>query len=92
MAWHRLAAMLGMSVRRAMQEIDAEEFRNWLAYGELETWDLTGYHQAGIICSEVINMFGGKTVAADFMPLKDRKGRGMSPADSQKVLAMMFGG
>ncbi len=93
MAWHRLAATLGMSVRRTMTEVDADEFNSWLAYFELETWDFAGYHQAGIICASVANMMGNnKVVAADFMPLKDHKGKGMSPADSQAVFATMFGG
>ena len=93
MTWHRIAATLGMSVRRAMSEIVAEEFRNWLAYFELETWDFAAYHHAGIVCASVANMLGNdKVVAADFMPLKEHKGRGLKPQDAQKTLAAMFGG
>lgn len=95
MAWHRLADKKHMSVRRAQKEIDAEEFANWLAYYEMETWDLPGYHQAGIICASVANMLGNKDiVAADFMPLEKGRGRGkgMEPAKAQKALAAMFGG
>ena len=91
MAWHRLAATLHMSVRRAMAEIDAEEFANWLAYFEMETWDLSGFHQAGIICASVANMLGNtKVVPADFMPFPaGRKGVGVK--DAQQKLANMFG-
>ena len=81
-----------MSVRRAREEIDAEEFANWLAYFELETWDFVGYHQAGIICASIANMLGGdKIVAGDFMPLKASKAKGMDAGEAQQVLAMRFG-
>ena len=36
--WFRLALALGMSVKRAQQEIDSHEFGYWLAYYGLEPW------------------------------------------------------
>ena len=80
-----------MSVRRAREEIDSEEFANWMAYFEEETWDFAGYHQIGTICASVANMFGNKdAVAADFMPLK-KKRKGLKVVDAQQKLANMFG-
>ena len=80
-----------MSVRRAQQEIDAEEFSNWLSYFRMETWDSSGYHQSGIICATMANMLGNeKAVAADFMPLEHDKGS--KPEEAQKTLELMFGG
>lgn len=82
-----------MSVRRAQQEIDAEEFANWMAHFEQETWDFAGYHQAGIICASVANIMGNqKIVPGDFMPLKDKPKKGMDIEAAQQTLAAMFGG
>ena len=36
--WFRLALSLGMSVKRAKQEIDSHEFGYWMAYYGLEPW------------------------------------------------------
>ena len=81
-----------MSVRRARQEIDAEEFANWMAYLKLETWDFEGYHQAGIICARVANMMGNQNaVETDFMPLKNKRKKGMGTGEAQRVLAARFG-
>ena len=81
-----------MSVRRAMAEIDAEEFANWMAYLKLETWDFEGYHQAGIICARVANMLGNKNaMATDYMPLPKRETKGMSIGGAEKVLAARYG-
>ena len=38
MMWFRLALSLGMSVKRAKQEIDSHEFCYWMAYYGLEPW------------------------------------------------------
>lgn len=39
--WFRLALSLGMSVKRAKQEIDSHEFCYWMAYYGLEPWGET---------------------------------------------------
>ena len=36
--WFRLALALGMSVKRAKQEIDSHEFCYWMAYYQIEPW------------------------------------------------------
>ena len=41
MMWFRLALSLGMSVKRAKQEIDSHEFCYWMAYYGLEPWGET---------------------------------------------------
>ena len=81
-----------MSVRRAREEIDAEEFANWLAYFDQETSDVDGFHQAGIICATMVNLLGNhKVVPADFMPLKEKRKPGLKPKQAQATLAAMFG-
>lgn len=39
--WFRLALSLGMSVKRAKQEIDSHEFCYWMAYYGSEPWGET---------------------------------------------------
>jgi len=68
---------LGMSVRRAQQEIDSSEFAEWIAYDRLDPYgperaDLN----AAIIAREVAlpNMKkGAKITPADFMPKYGRR-------------------
>lgn len=92
MLWHRLAARLGMSVQRAQEEIDAEEFHNWLAYFQIDTWDADGYLQTGILSALVANALGGKRHwrPADFMPNARRKNQS-NLESATGALRMMFG-
>ncbi len=80
-------------MRRARQEIDAEEFVYWMAYFRLETWDFEGYHQAAKIIAKVAIMLGNdKVTETDFMPLKDKPEKGMNIEAAQQTIAAMFGG
>jgi hypothetical protein len=54
--WFRLAKELGMSVRRAQEEIASDEFTEWIAYYELEPFgelraDVRQAHTSAILAS-----------------------------------------
>ena len=62
-----------MSVKRAQQEIDAEEFQWWQAFYRLEPWGETRADlRMGILASVQANVYRGKDTEAftpqDFMP------------------------
>jgi hypothetical protein len=45
-----------MSVRRAQEEIDEDEFRNWMAYNKLSPIsDERGDYQAALVSSVIVN-------------------------------------
>jgi len=70
MFWFRLASHLGMSVRRAQQEIDSREFTQWLALYLYWGLDVTGWEQAGMMCAVTAGIHGAKCTPEDFMPKK----------------------
>jgi len=64
---------LGMSVRRAQEEIDVDEFRNWLAYERIEPFGPRRQElMLAQLCSLTFNINRGKGVPAskveDWMP------------------------
>jgi hypothetical protein len=72
MFWFRLAQELGMSVKRAQQEIDSAEFSEWLAYNTLNPFgDERRDFRAAMIASTTANVQGNKTTIDDFMPVFD---------------------
>ena len=80
--WHKLALALGMSVRRAQQEIDAREYASWVAYHRLDPFgnERADFH-AALIAWTVASMMRSKGPAPKF---KD-----FSPAFAQKPTAKM---
>lgn len=76
--WHRLALQLGMSVKRAQQEIDAAEFAHWMAFYRLEPWGRDVEDRpAALVASTIANVNRPKSRKAykveDFMLRYDRE-------------------
>ena len=78
-----------MSVRRAQQEIDAREFAEWIAFGNLEPFgEERADWRIAQLCTLVANMFRGKGRMArmrDFM-LRPKAPRKQTP---QEIAAVM---
>lgn len=73
MFWHTLALALGMSVRRAQEEIDEDEFRWWMVYNRMSPIGRDridyGFAQVSSTIANVNRAKGQKPYnAKDFMP------------------------
>lgn len=69
MAWFRLARMLGISVKRAQEEIDSREFSEWWAFLRLEQ-DPDDVRTARI-CAVQARLAGNRDAKEDdFLPQK----------------------
>jgi len=80
-----------MSVARAQQEIDAEEFIYWFAYMEENKLDTEGWEQTAVTCSVIANVAGAKTAPADFLPDKKMR-KTQTSQEMVSVMESMFGG
>ena len=84
--WHRVAALLGMTVAETQRRVSSEEFIRWCAFYEVEPW---GYHfdmwRMGVQACTTANAAGRKKPLkpSDFYPKKPRK---LSPDQSRQLL------
>ena len=75
-----------MSVKRCQQEVDSEEFRDWIAYWQYNTLDEDGWDQTATICTMMSAALGVKNVKhEDFIPIKKQP----QTAAEQMVLLRM---
>jgi hypothetical protein len=81
-----------MSVNRAQQEIDAQEFAFWLAYHRMHGIDTEGWEQTAMQCSVVANVNGAKTKPQDFMPTVKPKQSTQTPQEMIAVMEGLFSG
>ena len=95
--WFRLAKALGMSVRRAQEEISSAEFGEWIAYYSIEPFgDRMDDLRAGILASVTANANRGKDVPAfaplDFIPwAKEPESESPKQPAPEAVAATVFG-
>jgi len=67
--WFRLAKELGMSVRRAQEEISSAEFGEWIGYYSIEPFgDRIDDLRAGTVASTIANVHRAKDTPA-YAPL-----------------------
>ena len=59
-----------MSVKKAQQEIDSDEFTYWIAYFQYHCLDTEGWEQAAQVCSVIASSVGVKSSAKDYLPVK----------------------
>ncbi len=87
--WHRVAALLGMSVARAQEEITSAEFVDWCAFYSLEPWGCEVEHwRMGVLASTVANFSGHAkkhVKPRDFIP-RDAKPRRLTTEESKAYL------
>lgn len=81
-----MALALGMSVRRAQQEIDAREFAEWKAFGQIEPFgEVRADLRAAIIATAACNAGGIKAEPGNFMPRFDARHEMKADAVPEKV-------
>lgn len=97
MFWFMLAGYLGMSVKRCQQEIDSDEFANWLAWYRIDPFgEQRSDLRAGIIASATLAPYrkpGSKAAKPeDFMPFRpERKPELMTAAQLRAAMDRAFG-
>jgi hypothetical protein len=95
--WFRLAKELGMSVRRAQEEISSAEFGEWVAYYSIEPFgDRMADLRAGTVASVVANANRSKDAPAfvpgDFVPwAKEPEPETPKQPSAEEVAAAVFG-
>lgn len=63
--WFRLARMLGMSVARAKEEIDSEEFYWWKVYLSIEPFDRVEENMRhAILCTNLNRIAAGRCISS----------------------------
>ena len=86
----RLAAHLGMTVRRLLSELDSRELSEWLAYDRLEPLD-DPYWRSGMVASTVANCMAGKKgekfKPQDFLPRQKPQSAKQSKAIFENIIA-----
>ena len=90
--WHKLALALGMSVRRAQQEIDAREYASWVAYHQIDPFgnERADFH-AALIAWTMASTVRGKGPAPqlkDYFP--DFAQKPKAKMDAQQLFDMML--
>jgi hypothetical protein len=75
--WHRLALSLGLSNKRAQEELSPDEFNSWCAYYQIQPFgEQRQDFRFGMMLSMMANIHrqkGGKSYRPfDFMPWADR--------------------
>lgn len=88
MFWFDLAAHLGMSVRRCMEETDAIDYAYWQAYSRIQPFggNVEDY-RAGTIASAIAATVGESIRPIDFFPWHDK--RQSAEAKARKLVAQM---
>lgn len=80
-----------MSVRRAQQEVDAQEFAEWMAYARVEPFgESRADLRCAIIACVLANIWarkGRRYKPSDFMPEFDRSVKRQSAAQMEQILA-----
>lgn len=94
--WFRLAKELGMSVRRAQEEISSAEFGEWVAYFSLEPFgDRMDDIRMGTIAAAVANSVRTKDspvrLPLDFVPWAKEPEKPVGAPSPEAVAASVFG-
>lgn len=96
MFWFRLAKELGMSVRRAQQEISSAEFAEWAAfYADEPFGDRVADVRAGTIAAVLANIHKNKNTPAygplDFYTWAQKPVEPAAPPNAESVALVGFG-
>lgn len=94
--WFRLAKALGMSVRRAQEEISSAEFGEWIAFYSIEPFgDRIEDLRAGITTSVIANANRSKDTKPfkplDFIPWAEPEVTVKSGPPPAEAIAALFG-